>query len=81
MQRWDSSAAWEGLGSDMRMENMGLERISGFAGLAGHGRSWGAWCTHGKPNGVFWGNRPCYLWKKLCWLYEKKYGNIAGSLL
>ena len=37
---------------------MGLERLSGFAGLVGHGRSWGAWCTHGKPNGVFKRNWP-----------------------
>ena len=29
---------------------MGLERISGFALLVGHGRGWGAWCRQGKPN-------------------------------
>ena len=32
---------------------MGSERVSGFACLVGHDRSWGEWWRHGKPNGVF----------------------------
>ena len=34
---------------------MEFERVSGFTGLVGHERGWGAWWRHGKPNGVFRG--------------------------
>ena len=75
MQRRDFSAAWGGLGNGVRVENTGLQRVSGFAGLVGHDRSWGAWWIHGMPNGVFMGN-----WPKKCFGFRKNRKTLLGPL-